>query len=165
MCRCNANRAALERERLALFQSPQRRGKRCNLQEMKSFGFPYQPLFQSPQRRGKRCNIEDEYFDRLERFEGFNPLRGGASAATSADDNREGSLRVDVSIPSEAGQALQHEDWIEADADDVSTELGFNPLRGGASAATWAVADESEIDDAVFQSPQRRGKRCNLGRS
>ncbi len=64
--------------------------------------------FQSPQRRGKRCNYNlDVARATLSRVLSFNPLRGGASAATEA---------LKCILTEEAS--------------------GFNPLRGGASAAT-----------------------------
>ncbi len=140
--------------------------------------------FQSPQRRGKRCNEAMCLCRGVRCSLRFNPLRGGASAATVRKSAFKRSGICHVSIPSEAGQALQRgmsKDRVlcagmgfnplrggASAATDTRAPLSqrahtarFNPLRGGASAATVEESGLGRLRDGRFQSPQRRGKRCN----
>ena len=133
------------------FQSPIRRGGRCNCPGAGRGGGPL--WFQSPIRRGGRCN-------RLAALEALlqqafqSPIRRGGRC--NAWQCWVMWAVVAVSVPYSSGRSLQFGNSVVA---SFTGEWFQSPIRRGGRCNIRY--DQQYYSAELFQSPIRRGRRCN----
>ena len=111
--------------------------------------------FQSPCRRGNRCNWLQERPD-AQFTRPFSPLVVGAIGATSGWRGSSGGVYY-LSVPLSSGQSVQPRGGVGI---NLACSTLSVPLSSGQSVQRRTLAPET-VRKADFQSPCRRGNRCN----